>query len=487
MIKAQVNLSIVQPAGYVHSLGFLDQARYFGYQFKRLGANVTLTKNRLRHDAINFIFGAHLGFDAALKQRNSCIFVNLEQLGSGGANVPAAYMNLLENSPVVDYDSGNVASYTKKEHDVPIINFLYAPYLISPALTALADRPIDILFIGSMNERRNALIRLIEAQGLSVTQFDSPLYGPERDLYIKQAKCVFNSHFYASSRFEQARVSHCLSLGTPVVSERTTKTSAPKEFEDAVFWVQENNLADFFKNKFKTLDYYRQAEALLINFQKTDPIQSYSQVLRLGLNFQSIQRDNLKEDFWKPSLLNAYGANNYKPGWLNLSPNASLEPDMQLDLGQELHFPLTTASKWCGLTFVELDSVELLCVDDVGLVSKSFDCVMQNSMRLLKLGGCLIVRVPYGFSPGFFENTSSQRLFNEFSWKNYTDKFWKMDWFEHSFKTEKIEYFDVQSNFCERAHAVTMSVILIKVETTPAQKNLARVMRSDFLSQDFIE
>ena len=245
MTHAQVNLCIVQPAGYVHSLGFLDQARYFGFQFKRLGAIVTLTKNRLRHDAINFVFGAHLGFDVALKERHSCIFVNLEQLGLGGASVTAAYMSLLENSPVVDYDRSNVASYAKNIYSVPVIPFLYAPYLASADLTAISDRPIDILFIGSVNERRLSLIRLIEAQGLSVTQFDSPLYGPERDLYIKQAKCVFNCHFYASSRFEQARVSHCLSLGTPVVSERTAQTSAPAEFEEAVFWVNENSLVEF--------------------------------------------------------------------------------------------------------------------------------------------------------------------------------------------------------------------------------------------------
>ena len=90
-----IHLCIQQPLGYVHSLGLLDQARYFRYQFRRLGAEVSLAKNRLRHDAVNFVFGAHLGFDAALRERFACLIVNLEQLGHGGAQVSPDYMRLL--------------------------------------------------------------------------------------------------------------------------------------------------------------------------------------------------------------------------------------------------------------------------------------------------------------------------------------------------------------------------------------------------------
>ncbi|MGS0756658.1 O-linked N-acetylglucosamine transferase family protein, partial [Roseateles sp. GG27B] len=80
----EVHLCIVQPGAFVHSLGFLDQARYFRHQFRRMGANVSVAKNRLRHDAVNFVFGAHLGFDAHRCERYSCVFVNLEQLGRAG-------------------------------------------------------------------------------------------------------------------------------------------------------------------------------------------------------------------------------------------------------------------------------------------------------------------------------------------------------------------------------------------------------------------
>ena len=65
-----IHIVILQPQGYVHSLGFVDHARYFRYQFRRLGAEVSLAKNRLREDAVNLVFGAHLGFPSELLERH---------------------------------------------------------------------------------------------------------------------------------------------------------------------------------------------------------------------------------------------------------------------------------------------------------------------------------------------------------------------------------------------------------------------------------
>ena len=105
-----IHITLMQPAGYVHSLGLLDQARYVRYQLRRLGATVTLAKNRLREDSLNIVFGAHLGFPEDWCRRHACIFINLEQLGDGGAAVSEAYMKLLRSSAVADYDASNVAA-----------------------------------------------------------------------------------------------------------------------------------------------------------------------------------------------------------------------------------------------------------------------------------------------------------------------------------------------------------------------------------------
>ena len=85
-----IHLCLINPPGYLHGDALLDPAQYFYWQFTRLGQKVTLARNLLRHDAVNFVFGAHLGFDARLLQTHSCIIVNLEQTGQGGARLDGA-------------------------------------------------------------------------------------------------------------------------------------------------------------------------------------------------------------------------------------------------------------------------------------------------------------------------------------------------------------------------------------------------------------
>jgi hypothetical protein len=141
---------------------------------------VTAARKRLREDAVNLVFAAHLGFDPGQQARHSCVFVNLEQLGEGAADVPEACLKLLQRAAVVDDDPHNVAAYAEDPADVPIVPLLSAPCLKRDETLPPEDRPVDLLFIGSLNERRRAWIDRIEALGHTVMTFDKPMYGEER-------------------------------------------------------------------------------------------------------------------------------------------------------------------------------------------------------------------------------------------------------------------------------------------------------------------
>ena len=200
----KIHLCIQQPLGYVHSLGLLDQARYFRYQFRRLGAEVSLAKNRLRHDAVNFVFGAHLGFDAALRERFACIFVNLEQLGHGGAVVVGRLP-----APARRFGGGRLRPgeprrlrEARRRRDDRAAAARALPR--AGRRLPLEERPIDLLFFGSMNPRRRALLDRIEAPASTSRRSTTPLYGPERDDCIRPGQGGGQRHFYESSRFEQA-------------------------------------------------------------------------------------------------------------------------------------------------------------------------------------------------------------------------------------------------------------------------------------------
>jgi SAM-dependent methyltransferase len=476
-----VHICVVQPLGYVHSLGFLDQARHFRYQFRRLGAEVSIAKNRLRHDAVNVVFGAHLGFDPALRKRYTCIFVNLEQLGIGGAPVSAAYLALLGGSAVADYDKANVSAYTTHVDDVCIVPMLHSPYLASEGLLPLEERPIDLLFFGSVNERRTRMIAQVEAQGLSVSLFDAPLYGAERDHFIRQAKAVLNFHFYESSRFEQARVSHCLSLGTPVIAERTARTQPPPCFDDAVFWVDEANLGNFIRTRFGKPEFFSEARRQLEVFAQTDGIEDYAELLAFACGYRKTQQQTMDPTPWQPRCVNLGSGKDYKSGWLNLDVIPSAEPDLLLDLGREIELPLRARSPYCGEVLLDRGSVDEIYANNVLEHVPDLPRLMSNCLALLRTGGQFHVEVPYEHANTAWQDPTHLRAMNENSWIYYTDWFWYLGWFEHRFEIAASTWLDIGLQPCQKDSAAFMRMVLRKVETTHRDRTTARAMAADVM------
>lgn len=476
--QPRIHLSIVQPPGYVHWMALLDQMRYFRFQFKRLGRQVSMAKNRLRHDAVNIVFGAHLGFDPALRSNHTCIFVNLEQLGSGGAPIAPSYLDLLSTSGVIDYDPANVGSYASVPEDVPLAPLQYAPYLNSGKAPALEDRPIDLLFVGSLNERRKSWIERVESTGRVVTCFDAPLYGEERDAYIRQAKAVLNVHFYDACRFEQARVSHCLSLGTPVISERTARTAVPAAFEDSVLWVQGDELEQFFAQDFGSpacLDAFRSG---LERFSTCDPIGHYANILAFVEGYAAVHRQKSDKRVWTPNRVNLGSGKDYKPGWLNLDILDRTDPDLVLDLANsDLHLPLSAESVWGGPLLLEEDSVNLINANNVLEHVADLPNLMGNCLRLLKTGGEMHIEVPYEHAPSAWQDPTHIRAMNENSWVYYTEWFWYLGWYEHRFEMTQSCYLDAKLEPCGRATAHFMRLVLRKVVTTPNERILAQAMQ----------
>lgn len=477
-----IHLAIIQPTGYVHSLGFLDQARYFRHMFRRQGATVTMAKNRLREDAVNFVFGAHLGFPADWQERHACIFVNLEQLGQGGASVSPDYLALLRSAAVVDYDAANVGAYAQDPADVPIVSFGYAAYLDKPALP-LEERPIDLLFFGSTNPRRNEFIARVEAAGFNVAMFDGPVYGPERDEYIRQAKAVLNCHYYESNRFEQARAFHCLSLGTPVISEYTPTTDPAPAFRDAVLWLPAQ-VEEWFRLHFKTPAFYQEARKRLAAFRAGDavhdPMEQFADLLAFADGFRQGFARVRTPGPWRPRAINLGSGRDYKPTWLNIDILDRAEPDLVLDLGQPLTLPYAAPTQLGGQVLLEEGALELLHANNVLEHVPDLPMLMTNALKLLKTGGAFSIEVPYEKSLAAWQDPTHLRALNENSWLYYTDWFWYLGWFEHRFEIVKQQWLDAAAKPCAKEAAAFMRVALRKVATTPRERTNARMMRADF-------
>jgi len=448
---------------------------------------VTIAKNRLREDAVNFVFGAHLGFPADWQRRNPCVFVNLEQLGQGGAEVSAEYLQLLRSSAVIDYDRANVAAYAQEPDDVPVISFGYAAYLdqatgVPPALP-LEERPIDLLFFGSVNERRREFIARVEAAGFNVSCFDHALYGPERDHYIRQSKAVLNCHFYESNRFEQARAFHCLSLGTPVISERTPTTAPAAAFEDAVFWLP-GQIESWFRDNFARPAFYEDARARLAAFRTPDaahdPLVDYAELLAFASGFRQVHARTRGTEPWRPRSINLGSGKDYKPNWLNIDILDRAEPDLVLDLGRPVTLPHEASTLMGGTVRLEEESVDMLYANNVLEHVPDLPTLMGNALKLLKTGGEFLIEVPYEKAPTAWQDPTHVRALNENSWLYYTDWFWYLGWFENRFEMTASQWLDAKVQPCAKEQAAFMRVALRKIATTPRERTVARTMRADF-------
>jgi SAM-dependent methyltransferase len=482
--SADIHLCIIQPAGYVHSLGLLDAAHYFRHQFTQMAARVTIAKNRLRHDVPNLVFGAHLGFDPALTHIFCCIFVNLEQLGPGGSTPPEAYLALLKSARVIDYDAGNPPGYGQRAEDVPLVSFGFAPYLAPSAPTLPLDqRPIDLLFFGSINERRRQLIERIEKTGRTVVTFDAPVYGPERDAFIVQSRAVLNCHHYDSARFEQVRAFQVLSLGTPLVSERTARTHPGPAFENSVNWFTDETLDAFFAEQYPAPDFVARAQEQLQHFRKQNPIAHFAHALEFARAAFGATRSighPVQPTQQAQRLLHIGSGKDYRPGWLNVDVLDSAQPDIRLDLSRPHTWPVTVESPFWGTVRLQPGATELIFANNVLEHVPDLPTMMGNCLALLRVGGKMVIEVPHESSPGAWQDPTHVRAMNENSWIYYTDWFWYLGWFEHRFALREFQWLDANHARCERPNAAFMTVTLEKVPTTIAERMTARTMRPDF-------
>ncbi|TXC65323.1 hypothetical protein FSC37_01990 [Piscinibacter aquaticus] len=301
-----------------------------------------------------------------------------------------------------------------------------------------------------MNERRKAWIDRIEACGRTVAMFDGALYGAERDAYIVQSKAVINAHYYESCRFEQARVAHCLSLGTPVISERTPKTLPHEAFEDSVLWLQGEELEQFFTEDFATPAYYEAMVGALERFRAQDPIAEYADMLGFARGYAGEMSRRLPSGPWQPTLINLGSGKDYHPGWLNLDIVARTEPDLLLDLAQPLELPLRAATPTQGELLLEEGSVELINANNVLEHVPDLVTLMGNCLKLLKLGGEFRIEVPYEHARSAWQDPTHVRALNENSWTYYTDWFWYLGWYEHRFEIASSTYLDERVQPCEQ-------------------------------------
>jgi Macrocin-O-methyltransferase (TylF) len=210
-------VTVIKPAGYIHSECFREIAETLQFGLRSLGHEARILDNLVDPSATNIILGAHLleSHEEKLLPAGSIIY-NLEQLGA--ASLSAGYYALAHRFQIWDYSRLNIARWNES-------GCLFPPRLVevgyAPELRRIASRPeqnIDVLFYGSMNEHRLNVLRRLRDAGVKVHAVFG-IYGRERDELIARSKIVLNLHCLETQLFEVVRVSYLLTNSKAVVSE----------------------------------------------------------------------------------------------------------------------------------------------------------------------------------------------------------------------------------------------------------------------------
>ncbi len=232
-----VNLVTIEPEGNPHTASFSDLVSSFESALRALGITVRTRKNEVGVEGVNLLIGAHLiaSPESADRIPPNTVIVNLEQLRGFNIGARPVYANLMRRLAVWDYSPRNIAQI-KSLMRTPYVSRFKIGY--TPEMTRCQPQTptTDVLFYGSLNDRRAAILKGLHEAGLNVKHLFS-VYGAERDAAIADAKIVLNMHFYEDSLHEIGRTSYLLANSKAIVSECGPDTEIEDDIREAMMAV----------------------------------------------------------------------------------------------------------------------------------------------------------------------------------------------------------------------------------------------------------
>ena len=237
----RVHLCLISPPNYAHVKAFTELLASLHSSFSRLGCQTTFALNQSHPEAVNIIFCGHLmgsGTDLSAFPKSTLIF-NLEQASGINLDRVPFYKALLKRFSVWDYSARNALMLRDLGASVSILKLGYEPALekIKPS----DHKETDVLFYGSLNARRDALLQDLRRAGLSVRHLFN-VYDDERDQAIASARVVLNLHFYEDAIHEIVRTSYLLANRVAIVSECNATTEIDDDIRQAVMAVPYENI-----------------------------------------------------------------------------------------------------------------------------------------------------------------------------------------------------------------------------------------------------
>jgi hypothetical protein len=235
------NICLIKPDNYIHSYAFIELGELIYFSLKDLGFEATLLFNHVEPSAKNILIGCHLLDPKFIEQvPKSTIILNTEQIYSDTSDWNSTIFRWAANFEVWDYSQRNIQKFNEIGVDrAKILKIGFQKELAR--LDSSIKKDVDVLFYGSLNERRKSILEKLTAEGLTVKTLFG-VYGQERDSWIERSKVVLNHHFYNSQIFEIVRVFYLLTNSVAVVGEVNESTSIDAMCREGIYAANYDNL-----------------------------------------------------------------------------------------------------------------------------------------------------------------------------------------------------------------------------------------------------
>lgn len=205
-----------------------------------LGHESLISKNQIIPFVTNIVIGAHQQVDMPQLPTNTIIW-NTEQLIEGSWWLTERYIGILKNYTVWDYSHANVNIL--KNMGIEKVHYAGLGYSKDLEIIPQKEKDIDVLFYGSVSERRAAVFEALAGEGIGLKSLYN-VYGKERDDYIARSKIVLNVHFFDECYFEPIRVGYLINNKAFVISEKSVNEKDENIMADSIVLASYNRIVD---------------------------------------------------------------------------------------------------------------------------------------------------------------------------------------------------------------------------------------------------
>lgn len=213
---SRYNVLLVEPADYEHSNAFLEVGELMVESLKSLGREARLQRNFVDPEGINIVLGYQLLPEPRDLAGCRHVIYQLEQLSEREGWFRPELLEIMNQADEVwDYCEENINFLRRRG----VANLRLLPIGFHENLRRIGRKTqdIDVLFYGSLNPRRRAILDQIAT--FANVKCLVGVYGADRDAYIARSKIILNLHYYDAQIMEQCRIAYLLNNHAFVITE----------------------------------------------------------------------------------------------------------------------------------------------------------------------------------------------------------------------------------------------------------------------------